>query len=195
MYFQVSGARAPDRRLVLAGLSPARLVAARLSTGLILALAASAAALLALAARSGIDTPARVLAGTVMFAVIYLAIGALVGAMVPSPVNGTVLIRFIWILDVFFGPRWARRTRLPPAGCPPHFVTLWMVDLTSRHGGRLGDTPGPCTRIQVRLRPTAGGCAGVTRPVGFPTLRPGCPSPPAGGSRTSALRRGSPRRR
>src|SRR5262249_14665801 len=139
MYFQTRAARAADRRLVLAGLPATRLVAARLLTGLALAGLAAAAALLALAARGGADQPARALAGTAMFAVIYLAIGALTGALVGNPVNGTVLILFVWIIDVFFGPALGSADRVATRWLPTHFVTLWMVDLPSRHGGRLGD--------------------------------------------------------
>jgi len=92
MYFQISAARDTDRRLVIAGLPTARLVGARLAAGLAVVLLASAAALLALQLRTGIDQPGRVIAGTLMFAVIYLAVGAVVGTLVRSPVNGTVLI-------------------------------------------------------------------------------------------------------
>lgn len=140
MYFQIRGARAPDRRLVMAGLPPARLLAARALTGMTLALVASAAALVALAARTGLgDQPGRVIAGTVMFAVIYLALGALVGALVADPVNGTVLVLFVWILDVFFGPVLGAADLPPTRLMPTHFVTLWMVDLPSHHSGQLGD--------------------------------------------------------
>jgi hypothetical protein len=86
MYFQVSSARGTDRRLVISGLAAARLVTARLAAGLALAALASAAALAALAARSGgIADPGRVIAGTLMFAVIYLAIGALAGRAGTQP--------------------------------------------------------------------------------------------------------------
>jgi hypothetical protein len=139
MYFQIRAARAADRRLVLAGLPSARLVTARLATGLVLAVLVSAAALVALAARTGIDDPWRVVAGTLMFAVVYLAIGALTGVAVKSPVNGTVLILFVWIVDVFFGPAVGSPDRLATRWLPTHFTTLWMVDLPSRHGGRIGD--------------------------------------------------------
>jgi hypothetical protein len=115
-YFQVRGARASDRRLVLAGLPAGQLAAARALTGLVLAVVASAAALVTLAARTGIEDPGRVLAGTFMFAVIYLAIGALAGTLVASPVNGTVLIFFVWMVDVMFGPASAQRPARP-AGC------------------------------------------------------------------------------
>jgi hypothetical protein len=139
MYFQTAAARDVDRRLVIAGLPTRRLVAARLLTGVALAVLAAAAALLALQLRTGIDAPARVAAGTLMFAAIYLAIGAAVGALVRNPVNGTVLILFVWILDVFFGPTLSAQDQPITRVLPTHFVTLWMVDLPSRHGGRLGD--------------------------------------------------------
>lgn len=74
-----------------------------------------------------------------MFALIYLGIGALVGALVRNPVNGTVLVMFIWILDVFFGPAIGTPDSSATRGLPTHFVTLWMADLPLRHGGRLGD--------------------------------------------------------
>jgi hypothetical protein len=138
-YFQVRGARAADRRLVQAGLPAGQLATARAITGLALAAVASAAALATLAARTGIGQPGRVAAGTFMFAVIYLAIGALIGALVASPVNGTVLIFFVWIVDVMFGPVFGSATR--PAGrvFPTHFLTMWMTDLPSHHAGRVGD--------------------------------------------------------
>lgn len=139
MYFQVSTTRDTDRRLILAGIGTGRLVAGRLLTGLALALLASAAALATLAVGEGIDSPARVVAGTVMFAVIYLAIGAVVGATVRDPVNGTVLIMFVWIIDVFFGPTLSAADRVFTRALPTHFTSLWMVDLPSRHGGRIGD--------------------------------------------------------
>jgi ABC-2 family transporter len=138
-YFQIRTARAADRRLVQAGLPAGHLAAARAVTGLALAVVASAAALITLAARTGIEHPGRVIAGTLMFAVIYLAVGALIGALVASPVNGTVLIFFVWITDVMFGPVFGSATR--PAGrvFPTHFLTMWMTDLPSHHAGRVGD--------------------------------------------------------
>lgn len=139
MYFQIRSSRAADRRMLLAGLAPARLIAARAVTGLLLAGLVAAVALVALAIRTGIEEPRRVIAGTLMFAVIYLAIGALVGLIVTNPVNGAVVILFIWFLDVFLGPAGSGADRVFTRWFPTHFVTLWMVDLPSRHGGRLGD--------------------------------------------------------
>jgi hypothetical protein len=139
MYFQIAATRPVDRRIVIAGLRPGRLVTARLTTGLILAVMAAAVAVAALAVRTGIHAPARVIVGTLMFAIIYLAIGAIVGATVPNPVNGTVIVLFVWILDVFFGPAMGARDLAATRALPTHFVTLWMVDQPSGHSGRIGD--------------------------------------------------------
>ena len=137
MYFQTAATRDADRRLVIAGLATRRLVLVRLLTGLTLATFASAAALVALEIRSGVDHPARVIIGTVMFAVIYTAIGATVGALTRNPVNGTVIVLFIWILDVFFGPAMGSADRIPTRALPTHFVTLWMLDLPGSHTSEL----------------------------------------------------------
>ena len=139
MYFQTAATRETDRRIVIAGLDPHRLVAARLLTGLVLAALASTTALVALAIRIGIDHPARVILGTLTFAVIYVAIGAAVGSFANNPVNGTVIVLFVWISDVFFGPAMGAADRLATRWLPTHFVTLWMVDLPSGHGGLLSD--------------------------------------------------------
>ena len=139
MYFQTAATHETDSRIVIAGLTPRALVLARLLTGCVLAVGASTAALLALAARTGIDHPVRAIAGTLMFALVYLAVGAIVAVLARNPVNGTVIVLFVWILDVFFGPAMGAADRLATRGLPTHFVTLWMVDLPSRHGGRPGD--------------------------------------------------------
>jgi energy-coupling factor transporter ATP-binding protein EcfA2 len=140
MYFQVSGARGTDRRMVISGLPAARLVAARLLAGLVLAVVASAAALAALAARNGgIDDAWRVTAGTLMFAVVYLGIGAVVGALMANPVNGTVLIMFVWMVDLALGPVLGAPDAVATRVLPTHFVSLWMTGHPSGHAGEPGD--------------------------------------------------------
>ncbi|WP_448002124.1 ABC transporter permease [Agromyces bauzanensis] len=140
MYFQTREARSADRRLVLAGLPTRALVVARMSTGLLIAVLVSAAALATLFLRTEVDDPLRVAAGTMMFAVIYVGIGAAVGSLIRDQVNGTVVILLVWILDVFFGPALTSPDRVEiTRWMPTHFVTLWMVDLPSGHGGNLGD--------------------------------------------------------
>ena len=139
MYFQTAATREVDRRVVIAGLPARTLVLARLLTGAALAVGASVAALGALAARTGLHQPARAIFGTLMFAVIYVAVGAAVSVVAANPVNGTVIVLFVWIIDVFFGPAMGAADRPVTRALPTHFVSLWMVDLPSRHGGRIGD--------------------------------------------------------
>lgn len=139
MYFQIRSARMADKRLLLAGLPAVRLLAARAGTGLLMACLVSAVALAALVVRVGVEHPLQVILGTLMFAVIYLAIGALVGAAVANPVNGAVVILLIWMIDVFVGPAGSGGDFVATRWFPTHFVTLWMVDTPSRHAGKLGD--------------------------------------------------------
>ncbi|GGC12978.1 hypothetical protein [Cellulomonas carbonis] len=135
MYFQVSAARFSDRRLVIAGLPRATLVTGRLVSGGVLAGLASGSALAALAIRTGLDQPSTVVVGTALFAVIYLAVGAMVGSVVANPVNGTMLLLFVWILDVFFGPAMTGADTAALRVLPTHFVTLWIMGADPGHGG------------------------------------------------------------
>jgi hypothetical protein len=139
MYFQVSAARDTDRRLLLCGASPATLVSARLLTGGVLAITATAAALVVLAVREPLDHPVRLVVGTAMFALVYLGIGAAVGSVVRDPVNGTVVVLFVWILDVFFGPTLSSTESPITRVFPTHFVSLWLSDTSSGHAGWLGE--------------------------------------------------------
>lgn len=135
MYFQVSGARRADARLVTAGMPARQLRAARLLTGVLLAGLASAAGLGALFARGDVENVWRVAVGTLLFALVYIGLGAAVGAFVPNAVNGTVLLMFIWILDVFFGPTLSGTESPIVRFLPTHFVSLWTVDLPAGHAG------------------------------------------------------------
>jgi hypothetical protein len=135
MYFQISSARTTDRRLTLAGLARVRLARARLTAGAVLALMATLVSVIALTVRGQLGDPWRVAAGTAMFAVVYLGLGAVVGALIPNAVNGTVILMFIWILDVFFGPTLSGSDSPVLRLLPTHFISLWTVALPSGHGG------------------------------------------------------------
>jgi hypothetical protein len=137
-FFHVSGSRDADRRLALTGTGPARIVAARLASSLTLALLAAAGGLLALAARTGIANVPRVVGATVLFAVIYVGLGTLVGALVRNETNGSLIIVFVWMFDVFFGPTMSRSGAITVL-FPLHFPTQVITDVASGHAGPLGD--------------------------------------------------------
>lgn len=133
-YFLVAGNRATDRRLVLSGLRRRTFTAARMASGLAIAAAATMISLGALTVRTGVDDLWRASAGTLMFAVIYAAFGALVGVLLRDAVNGTVAILFTWIVDVFFGPAFTGSSPMFAQFLPTHYVSLWMTGMASAHG-------------------------------------------------------------
>ncbi len=136
-FFHVIGSREADRRLAAAGMGTVRVVAGRLASGLALALVAVVAAIAALALRTGISDPIRVVAGTIMFAVIYFGIGTTIGAVTRSEVNGSLIVIFVWMFDVFFGPAMASTDVWITRVFPTQFTTLLMLDAASGHGGPL----------------------------------------------------------
>ena len=138
-YFHVASSRDADRRLAAAGSATARVVTARLTSSLLLAAVAAAGALLALAVRTDLADPARAIGATAMFAVIYLGIGATIGALVRSEVNGSLLLIFVWMFDVFLGPGMGQAESLLNRFFPAHFPTLVILDATSGHAGPLSD--------------------------------------------------------
>lgn len=138
-FFQVSGSRAADRRLAAAGHRTAPVVAGRLGASLGLAAVASAGGLIALAARAGINDPARAVAATLLVAIIYLALGVLVGTVVRSDMNGALLITLAWILDVFLGPGLGAGSSALTRVFPLHFPTLVLTSQATEHAGPLGD--------------------------------------------------------
>lgn len=138
-FFQLTGSRGADRRLAVAAQRIAPVVAGRLAAAFGLALVASVGGLAALAARTGITDPGRAVAATVVVAVIYLALGVLVGTLVRSEMNGALLISLIWVFDVFFGPALGSGASGVTRLLPLHFPTLVLTGQASGHAGPIGD--------------------------------------------------------
>ena len=138
-FFHVNGAQQPDRRLAAVQSSPSSVVLARLLSSLMLAAVATGGALFALAIRTDIANPLRVVGATAMFALIYVALGTIVGALVRSEVNGSLLIIFVWMFDVFLGPAMGQGNSLITRLFPTHFPTLVMLDSGTSHASPVGD--------------------------------------------------------
>lgn len=134
-FFQVSGTRGADRRLTAAASRTAPVVAGRLVTCMGLAVVASAGGLTALALRSGLNDPGRAVAATLLIGVIYMALGVLVGTVVRSDMNGSLLITLFWILDVFLGPALSSGSSSVTWAFPIHFPTLVLTGQASAHAG------------------------------------------------------------
>ena len=104
-FFQVASSRSADRRLALAGLGAGRVAMARIAAAIALGIVVSAIAYLTLWLRSGIEHPAHAAAAVLAFALIYIGIGALIGAFVSDPLNGSLLVVLVFAVDVFSGPQ------------------------------------------------------------------------------------------
>ncbi|MGE3137917.1 MAG: hypothetical protein AB7I08_07770 [Thermoleophilia bacterium] len=71
---------------------------------MLLALVASGAAFAALELRAGVAHPGHAAAAIMAFALLYLAIGILVGSIVTAPLEGSLVVVFVFLLDAFAGP-------------------------------------------------------------------------------------------
>lgn len=103
-FFQATSSRGADRRLVLAGAGPARVAASRIGASLALAVVAAGAGFIALLLRTGLVHPWHAAAAVLAFALIYLAVGVLIGAVISAPLEGSLAVAFVFFLDVFSGP-------------------------------------------------------------------------------------------
>jgi hypothetical protein len=104
-FFQVTSSRAADRRLAAAGLGPTRVALSRIAAALLLGVTVSAAAFATLWLRSGIGHPLHAAVAIFAFAAIYIGIGALIGALVSGPLEGSLLVILVFSLDAFSGPQ------------------------------------------------------------------------------------------
>jgi hypothetical protein len=103
-FFQLNSSREADRRLASAGLGPWRVAIARIASALALGVLVSVVAYLTLWLRSGIEHPPHAAIAIFIFAAIYIGIGALIGAFVRGPLEGSLLVVLVFSLDVFSGP-------------------------------------------------------------------------------------------
>ena len=71
---------------------------------MLLALIAAAAGFAALEIRTGVAHPWHAAAAVFAFALIYLAIGVLIGSVISGQLEGALTVTFIFLLDVFSGP-------------------------------------------------------------------------------------------
>ena len=103
-FFSAVSAHGADRRLSLAGLGPARVAGSRIGAALLLALLAAAAAFAALELRSAVAHPAHAAIAIFAFALLYVAVGVLVGSVIRAPLEGSLVVVFVFLLDAFAGP-------------------------------------------------------------------------------------------
>jgi hypothetical protein len=121
-FFQAASSRGADRRLALAGAGAPRVAASRIAASLMLAVVAAAAGVLALLMRTGIAHPVHAAAAVLGFALIYLAVGILIGSIATSPLEGSLAVAGVFLLDVFSGPGMAEQAA-------PYSISRWAADI------------------------------------------------------------------
>lgn len=104
-FFEVSSSRGADRRLAAAGLGALKVAVARIAASLVLAATVAGVAFVTLWLRSGIGHPWHAGVAIFAFAAIYIGIGAVVGAVIGAPLEGSLLVMLVWSLDAFSGPQ------------------------------------------------------------------------------------------
>jgi hypothetical protein len=135
-FFQAASSRGADRRLALAGLGPARVAASRITAAVGLAVIAAAAAFAALAIRVDIAHPLHAGVAVLAFALLYLAVGVVVGSVITAPLEGSLLVVFIFLLDAFAGPG------MTGGSAPPWAVSQKAADILIAAGTGTGSPSG-----------------------------------------------------
>lgn len=103
-FFQSASSRGADRRLALAGLGPAKVATARIAASVLLAALAALAAFVTLELQVGIEHPWHAVTAILAFALLYVSVGVLIGSIISAPLEGSLLVVFVFLLDAFSGP-------------------------------------------------------------------------------------------
>lgn len=131
-FFQVSSSRGADRRLSSAGLGPWRVASARIAAALAIGITVSTVAFVTLWLRSGIGHPLHAAVAILSFAVIYIGIGALIGAFVKDPLSGSLLVLLLFSVDAFSNPQ------MTSSGLVGWTPTRAATNLLTAAGGQQG---------------------------------------------------------
>jgi hypothetical protein len=108
-FFQAASSRGADRRLALAGSGPFQVALSRVAASVGLAVVAAAAGFVALVLRTGVSHPWHAAAAVLGFALVYVAVGIIIGSLIASPLEGSLAVAFVFLLDVFSGPGMAEQ--------------------------------------------------------------------------------------
>ncbi|MHB1773119.1 MAG: hypothetical protein ACYCST_15525, partial [Acidimicrobiales bacterium] len=85
------------------------------------------------------DDPLRAISAVLVVAIIYVAIGVLVGTLVRSEMSGALVVSVIWMLDVFVGAGLGGGSSVITRVFPLHFPTMVLTSQAAHHGGPIGD--------------------------------------------------------
>ena len=141
-FFQAASSRGADRRLVLAGLGPARVASSRIAASVLLAFVAAGTAFVALILRVGVAHPLHAAVAVLAFALLYLAVGVLLGSVISAPLEGSLLVIFVFLLDAFSGPGMS-------GSPPPWSVSQKAADVLIAAGSGVGSPTGDWIKLAL----------------------------------------------
>lgn len=130
-FFHAASARNSDRRLSLAGAGPLRTAWHRVGAALLTSLVAIAASFAALMVNGSTAHPAHAVAGIAAFSLTYLGIGVAVGSLIDQQLEGSLIVTFIFMLDVFAGPAMT-------GDAPPWAISQYATELMVTAGIGVG---------------------------------------------------------
>ncbi|MBS1895393.1 MAG: hypothetical protein JST59_29185 [Actinobacteria bacterium] len=141
-FFMVSSSRGADRRLALAGFGALRVALSRIGAALVLGVTVSAVAFLTLWLRSGIGHPLHAAVAIFAFAAIYIGVGALVGAFVAAPLEGSLLVILVFSVDAFSGPQMTDATGGVGTYLPTYHAANLLIAAAGAEGSPAADWRG-----------------------------------------------------
>lgn len=131
-FFMMSGAREADRRLVRAGYHPVQVVGLRLVTVAILSIIASVVSYILLIIQFTPKNLVLAFAAIYLAAVIYSALGILVGSLIPGELEGSFAMLFFFVMDAFIGSPLFGTTSGVFALLPTHYPTKILAAMTAQ---------------------------------------------------------------
>jgi len=141
-FFQAASSRDADRRLALAGLGAPRVAASRIAASVLLAVVAATAAFVALELRIEVAHPLHAAVAVLAFALLYLAVGVLVGSIISAPLEGSLLVVFVFLLDAFAGPGMS-------GSPPPWAISQHAADILIAAGLGTGSPAGDWVKLAL----------------------------------------------
>ncbi len=131
-FFMMVGARAADRRMVRAGYSPLQVVALRFGAVALLGGLATLVSYLVLLSQVTPSNQAQTLLVLYLGAMIYGAVGILIGSLVAGELEGSFALLFFFVMDAFIAsPLFGDAAEFPFGLLPTYYPTKVLLFLTA----------------------------------------------------------------
>lgn len=130
-FFMIVGAREADRRLVRAGYSTLQVVSLRLATILVLSIITTTVSYLVLITQLTPENYGLTFAAIYLAALIYGAIGILIGSLISGQLEGSFAMLFFFVMDTFIASPLFGRTSEIFDLLPTQFPSKILMAMTA----------------------------------------------------------------